>query len=129
LKNFSIGYNELSGELPSQLASLNKLESVSIRNNVDLTGRALDMLLPSLSNLKHLIIDGTRLSGTIPQNISRFASNLRTFTIESTPIGGTIPYMEFNKLTNMQRLVIADNNNMEGTIPDLGVLSNLGKFD
>ena len=124
LKNFSIGYNQLYGNLTTSFGNITSLELFNIENNVNITGyNVLDSILKNKTMLQHINIDSTQLSGTIPYNLTRYIPSLRTFTMDDTLITGPMPNL--NSLQQLRRLIIV-NDDMYGPIPELRLLTNLG---
>lgn len=129
LKSLSLSLNQLYGGLPSALSSLSYLEMFDIQGNKNVTDTSLETILSYFRRLKHIMIDSTRITGTIPTNLSSYVPDLTTFTMENSIISGTIPTEEFNTLTNLQTITIANSPSVEGLIPDLSKLRNLGRSE
>lgn len=145
LKYLNIGYNKFTGVLPMEIRQLVQLETFNIRNNPIVSStktknqkdnsdsvtdnkNELEEIFLNQPNLQHIMIDATELSGSIPQNMSRYNSKLVTFSMKDTPMTGEFPFEDFMKLSNLQNLIVANNNNIYGTFPDISKLTNLGMF-
>lgn len=102
LRMMSISYNEITGTLPSEIATMRHI------NFIDL--------------------EGNSLQGTIPHEW--FHSNVADFitiALGYNQISGTIP-TDIQKWTSMNRLLL-EHNRLTGTIPtELFALSFLGKL-
>ena len=121
LQRLSLYNNQLTGEIPDELGSLSNLQSLSLSNN-RLTGEIPDEL-DSLSNLQSLSLSNNRLTGEIPTELDSL-SNLQSLSLSNNRLTGEIP-TELGNLSKLQRLSLY-NNQLTGEIPDeLGSLSNL----
>ena len=113
--------NMLDGTIPSQLGNLPRLSRLFLRNN-QLTGN-IPSQLGSLSVLKELNLGDNMLQGTIPSTLSNL-SELELLVLRGNQLTGTIPTFVGN-LTKLKSLHLP-NNQLTGTIPsNLGNLSKL----
>ena len=113
--------NNLSGEIPSELASLESLVALDLGRN-RLSG-AIPPDLGSLSSLTYLDLSWNNLSGEIPAELARL-SNLIVLHLYRNELNGAIP-SELGNLSGLESLYL-DDNNLSGDIPpELGNLSNL----
>ena len=119
----------MNGLLPiSSLSLLRSLQVFIIRNNIKLSGsNGIHGLVQDWSQLEYFNIDSTQITGTIPSNFGDLVPNLVSFTIDDTIINGTIPFESMSQLSNLKELVITNNKQIEGTVPDISKLTNLGK--
>ena len=138
----------LSGEIPSELAALSKLEFLNLERN-ELSGRIPEELA-NLSDLKLLYLSDNQLTGEIPKSLGDLA-NLRFIDFRSNSLSGQIPpelgnaprleilHLSGNQLTgeipgelgNLTELKFLwlGNNELRGPIPpELGNLANLGSM-
>ncbi len=125
VSELSLGNNQLSGDIPTELGNLSNLTSLSLWGN-QLTG-GIPMELGSLSNLTWLALNGNQLGGEMPTELGSL-SNLRLLDLGSTQLTGEIP-AELGNLTNLTELWLGGNR-LTGEIPmELGSLSNLRALD
>ena len=121
----NLDLNNLAGTVPSELANLSKLTSLSFAGN-QLTGGVPD-LLGSLSKLTRIDLNWNRLSGAISPAIGGL-TNLEYLYLDGNQLAGAIP-AEFGRLSNLQELNLNFNSNLDpGPIPDLHELSSLRWF-
>ena len=117
----SLGGNQLTGTIPTELGSLSNLRWLSLWGN-QLTG-TIPTELGSLSNLERLYLGGNQLTGAIPTELDNL-SNLTELGLWGNQLTGTIP----TQLGNLSKLTGLNlgGNQLTGAIPtELGNLSNL----
>ena len=111
----------LSGTIPSELGSLDKLTLLRLSNN-NLT-ETIPPELGNLANLEWLSLWNNELTGTIPPELGNL-TNLTLLRLEWNDLTGTIP-PEFGNLTNLESMYLGANR-LTGVIPSaLGRLTNL----
>ena len=93
----SLGSNQLSGPIPSELGNL--------------------------ANLDTLVLDSNQLSGPIPSELGNFA-NLLGLWLDDNQLSGPIP-SELDNLANLDTLSLYDNQLSESIPSELGNLANL----
>ena len=76
LKNLDIGYNNITGALPSEIGRLSKLQVLYLRENM-LTGSLPDGVLHNLTELRYLMLQRNGLSGGVPTEIGRLSAMKR----------------------------------------------------
>jgi len=114
----NLSYNNLSGNIPSDLWSLTSLTRLNLSGN-QLTGN----LSPQIENLTELIwlqLNSNQFSGSIPAQLGNL-SNLTLLWLHSNQFSGTIP-SALGNLSNVQQFLI-NVNQLVGTIP--AALGNL----
>ena len=115
----------LTGTLPPQLASLDRLEVLDLRFN-SLTG-GIPHVLSRLKQLEVLGLGDNRLAGSIPPELGKL-SDLTTLYLEENRLTGPIP-PELASLTNLTELVLR-RNDLTGPIPkELTSLKELRVLD
>lgn len=110
-----------SGTIPSSLANLTRLESLSLANNA-YTG-VIPSTLGSLSHLTELYIYGTALSGQIPSTFGNLTS-LQHLDLSQNELTGPIP-ASLGNLTALQSLDLSSNQLTGGIPASLGNLTAL----
>ena len=121
----ALGYNELSGEIPTELGSLTNLVELDLSSN-GLTG-AIPSELGNLTNLKVLNLGDTQLTGEIPAELGELIE-LEDLFLGGSPLTGTIP-PELGGLVKLGRLYLTAAQ-LNGEIPpELSRLTNLRGLD
>uniref|UniRef100_A0A1J3K1V3 non-specific serine/threonine protein kinase n=2 Tax=Noccaea caerulescens TaxID=107243 RepID=A0A1J3K1V3_NOCCA len=100
-KHFHFGKNKLSGEIPDKLFSSNM-------------------------TLIHVLFDGNRFTGKIPDTLS-LVKTLTVLRLDRNGFSGDIP-SSLNNLTNLNELYLA-NNRFTGSLPNLTSLTGLYTID
>ena len=113
--------NQLSGEIPPELASLASLTVLELRGN-QLSGE-IPTQLASLANLTVLELGGNQLSGEIPPELASLA-NLTVLDLRVNELSGEIP-PQLASLANLTALNL-QRNQLSGEIPpELAGLADL----
>ena len=121
LQVLSFSINTLSGEIPAELGNLTNLQGLSLSANT-LSGE-IPAELGNLTNLERLDLLQNTLSGKIPAELGNL-TNLQLLYLHSNELSGEIP-AELGNLTNLQSLYLSENE-LSGEIPaELGNLTNL----
>ena len=120
LDNLSIGDNNITGDVPKEIADCKQLARLSINGN-KFSGKLPDSL-SMLSNLKKLDISNNLLSGDLP-NLPRI-SGLTTFLAQNNQLTGKVPKLDFS---NLEQFNIS-NNLFRGSIPDVKDRFNESSF-
>ena len=116
-----LGGNQLSGEIPPELASLANLTALNLRGN-RLSGE-IPPQLAGLANLSVLDLGGNQLSGEIPTQLAGLA-NLTVLDLRVNQLSGEIP-TQLASLANLTALNL-QRNQLSGEIPpELAGLANL----
>jgi len=121
----SLGYNNLTGTLPSSIGVFSRLQYLSLNNN-QLTG-TIPAELGNLARVNEVSLDRNQLSGSIPPELAGL-SNLEHLYLFYNQLSGSIP-PELGSLSNLTWLGLWSNQ-LTGTIPpELGTLTNLVSLD
>ena len=121
----NLGFNELSGTIPSELGNLSNLSTLDL--GVNRLSGTIPSELGNLSNLWSLVFWGNQLSGTIPSELGNLSS-LTGLYLGGNQLSGTIP-SELGNLSSLTGLYLYANQ-LSGTIPsELGNLSSLNELD
>ncbi|CAJ1969080.1 unnamed protein product [Cylindrotheca closterium] len=110
----------LNGTIPTEISSLQKLETVILDNN-ELTGPAIPSELLSLERLSTYAVSNNRLGGSIPVEIENLKASLQTLHLNGNEITGTLPTV-LGTLEEVVSLKL-EGNQLTGTIPS--TLGNL----
>jgi len=95
--------NQLTGSIPTELESLDRLEYLHLSNN-QLTG-SIPTELGNLINLKQLILNNNPLTGSIPTELGDL-TQLEYLYLGNTQLAGEIPYSIVN-LINLTDLTLS----------------------
>ena len=121
LQELSLHSNQLTGEIPVELAQLSQLLRLYLDNN-QLTGE-IPVELSQLSQLQELYLSDNQLTGEIPVELSQLSQLLRLY-LHSNQLTGEIP-VELSQLSQL-RWAFLDRNQLTGEIPaELSQLSQL----
>eukprot|EP00980_Cylindrotheca_fusiformis_P013183 scaffold3348_cov74-Cylindrotheca_fusiformis.AAC.9 len=148
LRRLEIGNNSLTGQIPSQLFSNQRLEVVRLNHNLLVgsipsfpSGASLTMI--DMSNNPGLVADTTTLLRSLPSSTVEFRcnnctlkgmltdsalstlSNLKILELENAGIGGNMPDA-LGRLTGLTSLNLV-NNALVGTIPETLMASSIMK--
>ena len=122
--------NELSGEIPTELADLSALEELRLGDSLVAQSRAGCHYITDRSALIAAIQVGqlrpNQLTGEIPPELGNL-SNLRVMNLGYNQLTGEIP-PELGRLSNLQGLYLDENQLSGGIPPELGNLSNLQRL-
>ena len=113
--------NDLTGPIPPELGNLANLTSLNLFGN-ELVG-PVPPELGSLANLTDLNLGGNQLTGPIPPELGSLA-NLRSLSLGGNELTGPIP-PELGSLANLTSLYLWGNQLTGPIPPELGNLANL----
>ena len=100
-----LSYNDLSGQLPVEIAELDKLRGLGLDDN-RIIG-TIPAVIGDLTDLQDLSLSGNNLSGAIPPELSNLV-NLNVLSLNSNKLTGDIP--EWVKdLRTLEHLYLNDN--------------------
>ncbi|XP_060187625.1 probable LRR receptor-like serine/threonine-protein kinase At3g47570 [Lycium barbarum] len=112
LEFLGISWNQISGQIPSNICQLTKLNVLSISFN-NITGE-IHKNIGCLSKLEELYIGDNLIKGTIPTSLGNI-STLRYLYGERNRLEGPIP-PELGKLSNLTKIIF-EYNKLNGQIP------------
>lgn len=112
LKLLWLDVNDLSGDLPQEIALLINLQSFRIGDNAGLTGT----LSPGIGNISDLVyfsVYKTKISGPIPESFGNL-TNLQSLELNDNDLSGSLPQsLGLLEINNLQ----LQNNYFSGVIP------------
>ncbi|CAN4077073.1 unnamed protein product [Withania somnifera] len=115
LTHLDLSHSYFSGQIPSEISHLSKLQSLSFSENMLRFGpHDFGMLLQNLTQLRKLDLSSLNISSTIPPNIS---FNMETLVLDNTRLYGVIPESIFH-LPNLEKLDLHRNYQLSGFFPN-----------
>ncbi|XP_023770793.1 LRR receptor-like serine/threonine-protein kinase RPK2 [Lactuca sativa] len=125
LRILSLPFNDLSGEIPSEIWGMEKLEVIDLEGN-SIHGN-LQSHFTGLKSLRVLNLGFNQISGEIPNSVSQF-KNLQVLNLAGNHINGSIPIF-LDKFGDLRGLYLSFNQ-LSGNIPieigyNCGNLENL----
>ncbi|VAH20373.1 unnamed protein product [Triticum turgidum subsp. durum] len=124
LKLILLNGNQLSGFLPDEIGNLQNLNSHM--NNNSLSGK-IPSELWRIPLLLHLLVDNNNLSGPLPTELAK-APALKIFQADNNNFSGSSIPATYSNIKTLLKLSLR-NCNLQGAIPDLSAISELGYFD
>ena len=113
--------NNLTGFIPDELSTLNKLTELHLENN-NLSGN-MPISLSNCTNLEILHLQKNQLSGEIPNEYGAFVK-IRELDLSHNSLTGQIPF-DLGSLTNLNELILSFNPFDSDIPPSFGGLTNL----
>uniref|UniRef100_M1BW29 Hcr9-Avr9-hir2 n=1 Tax=Solanum tuberosum TaxID=4113 RepID=M1BW29_SOLTU len=121
LTHLDLSDSYFSGQIPSEISHLSKLQSLRISTTfyfygskkLRLTTHDFKSLLQNLTQLRELDLSQVNISSTIPLN---FSSHLTTLSLTYTGLYGIIPESIFH-LPNLETLYLGINHELNGYFP------------
>ncbi|CAL1362581.1 unnamed protein product [Linum trigynum] len=108
-----LGFEGLSGQLPTGLAALDQLQYLSLyENKIEGT---IPADIGNLTNLMALDLRANSISGTIPPSLEQNLQSLTFLGLEDNRLTGQVPH-ELGNIPNLKFLNIS-NNNLCGFLP------------
>ncbi|KAL8471749.1 hypothetical protein ACS0TY_029113 [Phlomoides rotata] len=123
LRNLSLPFNELSGEIPVEIWGMEKLEILDLEGNF-ISG-SMPAQFSGLKNLKVLNLGFNQISGVIPNSLLNL-SRLQVVNLAGNQINGTIPRF-IGELGDLRGLYLSFNL-LSGPIP-AGIGDTCGKLE
>lgn len=120
LEVLELGSNNFVGTLPLELGELTRLGTLMIAQT-SLQGSFFNKFEGKWPALRQLILDGTRLTGTIPSTIVQW--ELENFSLMDVQFNGNLPTFSINPSLTQFRV---SSPQISGTLPDIGLFQNLG---
>lgn len=116
----------IHGPLPSEIGNCRKLGTCALKmvGDSELCGTASHVHILAALSPEALLLEASKMSGTLPSTLGKLSSALAKLLIRSSHFSGTIP----DSLANLNKLHSAqfDGNALTGTLPEwLGTLENL----
>ncbi|KAM1226460.1 hypothetical protein ACFX13_005921 [Malus domestica] len=125
LDRIQIDQNQISGPLPKSFANLNKTKHFHMNNN-SISGQ-IPPELSRLPSLVHFLLDNNNLSGYLPPEFSKLP-NLLILQVDNNNFDGTTIPDSYSNMSKLLKLSLR-NCNLQGPIPDLSRIPNLGYVD
>ncbi|THG15572.1 hypothetical protein TEA_029679 [Camellia sinensis var. sinensis] len=105
LREFSVGYNQLSGSIPETFGQLRSLVYLRLYGN-QIIGSLPDLsMFPSLTELE---LGHNQLNGTMHRNIGKL-SKLEFFSVASNSLKGIVSETHFSNLSSLKYLLFSSN--------------------
>ena len=115
-------YNDVSGTLAPELASLRSLTQIWMQHSPNLAG-TFPASWTQIANLTDVVLNDNALSGTVPTELGQLP-NLDSLVLDTNAISGTVP-SELGQLTGLLYLGL-DSNSLSGSLPSsLGGVTSL----
>lgn len=125
LRMLNLSNNQISGEIPPELANLGALEHLNLNGN-EISGN-IPPEIGNLSKLNSLDLGANKISGSIPSTIGKLSS-LSSLNLSNNSISGNIP-PEMGNLSKLESLNLSANS-ISGEIPaEMGNLTSLTSLD
>ena len=105
--------NDLTGEIPTELANLRSATTLSLNGN-QLSG-PIPPELGNLGDLETLNVASNELSGTIPRELGRL-STLEALFLDYNDLEGSVP-LEFGSMSRLLELGLSFNGGLAGALP------------
>nr|XP_016448748.1 PREDICTED: receptor-like protein 12 isoform X2 [Nicotiana tabacum] len=114
LTHLDLSYSYFTGEIPSEISHLSKLQSLYLLGNaLSLGPHNFKLLLQNLTQLRELDLSEVSISSTIPLNISY---HITTLTLAYTGLHGALPESIYH-LPNLEILDLDSNFQLSGYFP------------
>uniref|UniRef100_M8CUE6 non-specific serine/threonine protein kinase n=1 Tax=Aegilops tauschii TaxID=37682 RepID=M8CUE6_AEGTA len=125
LNRLQIDQNQISGPIPKSFGNLTSMKHFHMNNN-SLSGRIPPELF-RLPVLLHLLVDTNNLSGPLPPELAETRS-LKILQADNNNFSGSSIPAVYNNIRTLLKLSLR-NCSLQGVIPDLSGIPDLGYFD
>ncbi|VAH81143.1 unnamed protein product [Triticum turgidum subsp. durum] len=125
LNRLQIDQNQISGPIPKSFGNLTSMKHFHMNNN-SLSGRIPTELF-RLPVLLHLLVDTNNLSGPLPPELAETRS-LKILQADNNNFSGSSIPAVYNNIRTLLKLSLR-NCSLQGVIPDLSGIPDLGYFD
>ncbi|KAF0935583.1 hypothetical protein E2562_034977, partial [Oryza meyeriana var. granulata] len=125
LKLLLLNGNQLNGSLPEEIGFLPNLDRIQIDQN-HISG-PIPKSFANLNKTKHFHMNNNSLSGQIPPELSRLPS-LVHFQLDNNNFSGSSIPSSYGNITTLLKLSLR-NCSLEGPVPDVGGIPQLGYLD
>ncbi|XP_062014303.1 probable LRR receptor-like serine/threonine-protein kinase At3g47570 [Rosa rugosa] len=126
LKWIGLDYNNLIGEIPNEIGTLDQLEQINVIHNA-LEGHVPGAIF-NMSSLAALSLTGNNLNGRLPDNICQHLPSIQELYLGDNQFVGPLP----SKLWQCKELAVLScwSNNFSGSIPkNIGNLTQIKHID
>ena len=126
IKSIQLAFNNLDGVLNASFWRIRNLFALCVSDNMWLKGQLQEFIFPNMSKLLTVSISGTRMNGTIPEDIVklRYLQNFLSCGLTGEKLSGRLP-QDIGNMTELRLLCLAGNK-FWGRIPRS--ISNLSKL-
>ena len=124
LKEMYLSTNQLSGPIPPELGQMSSMEWLYMNSN-EFSG-AIPPEMGQLVKLQRIRLAKNKLSGVIPPEFGQLA-DLRVMDLSENELTGNVP-AEMGGLTLLNALLLKDNTDMSGSLPQSFLDSPLSKL-
>ncbi|KAJ7569967.1 hypothetical protein O6H91_01G101800 [Diphasiastrum complanatum] len=122
LNSLSLALNKLNGSIPEQLGAISPLTSLNLSSNA-LSG-AIPSTLGNLMNLQYLDLSSNSLSGGIPEALFLNCPQMKLLNLSDNLIGGGVP-ATIKYCRSLNHLLL-ENDDLTGEVPaEIGQLPKL----
>ncbi|XP_022158428.1 probable LRR receptor-like serine/threonine-protein kinase At1g06840 [Momordica charantia] len=125
LDRIQIDENQISGPIPKTFANLKATKHFHMNNN-SISGE-IPSELSGLPNLVHFLLDNNNLSGNLPPELFKLP-NLEILQLDNNNFSQSSIPDSYGNMTKLLKLSLR-NCNLQGPIPDLSMIKNLGYLD
>uniref|UniRef100_A0A452ZCY2 Protein kinase domain-containing protein n=1 Tax=Aegilops tauschii subsp. strangulata TaxID=200361 RepID=A0A452ZCY2_AEGTS len=122
LNRLQIDQNQILGPIPKSYANLRNVKHLHMNNN-SLSGK-IPSELWRIPLLLHLLVDNNNLSGPLPTELAK-APALKIFQADNNDFSGSSIPATYSNIKTLLKLSLR-NCNLQGAIPDLSAISELG---
>jgi hypothetical protein len=114
LFDLHLGYNMLSGVIPSDITAFDNLQLLTLKDN-QLNGTIPEQIFATMTNLTVVDVSVNHLTGTIPNNVGQLV-NLVQLNLNGNKLRGTIPSSINSSYESLNELNVGSND-LTGELP------------